>query len=47
MREADLFSEQRPIKMNKDGYTGFVTYTIKELEYHSCIISRQINYNHN
>lgn len=47
MREADLFSEQRPIKMNKDGYTGFVTYTIKELEYNSCIISRHINYNHN
>ena len=43
MREAGLLSEQRPIIMNKDGYTGFVKYTIPELEYHGCLVARNNN----
>lgn len=42
MREADMFSDQRSVKMNKDGYTGFIKYTIQELENNNCIIAKQI-----
>ena len=40
MREAGLLNENRYIKMNKDGYTGFVAYGIKELESIGALISR-------
>lgn len=40
MRDANLFSEQRKVTMNTDGYTGFITYTIEELEYNNCIIAK-------
>lgn len=42
MRDTGLLSEQRAVIMNKDGYTGFVTYTIDELESHNCIIAKNI-----
>lgn len=46
MRAANLFSEQRQVRMNKDGYTGFVSYTIDELEYHGCIVSKHGYFKH-
>jgi len=42
MREAELFSENRPIKMNKDGYTGFIAYSIGELSKANAIIAKRI-----
>lgn len=38
-----LLFAARPIKMNKDGYTGFVKYTIPELEDAGCIVAKAIN----
>ncbi len=43
MRETGLLFAARPIKMNKDGYTGFVKYTIPELEDAGCIVAKAIN----
>lgn len=43
MRKTGLLFEERPIKMNKDGYTGFVKYTIPELEDAGCIVAKAIN----
>ena len=43
MREHDAFSESRPIIMNNDNYTGFVTYSIPELEEMDAVVTKQIN----
>ncbi len=42
MRKEGLLQEQRPIQMNKDGYTGFVKYTIDELEHSDCIVAKHL-----
>lgn len=42
MRKEGLLQEQRPIQMNKDGYTGFVKYTIDELESSGCIVAKYL-----
>ncbi|MDI9482699.1 MAG: hypothetical protein QM315_05905 [Bacillota bacterium] len=39
MRLNDLFAETRPITMNKDGYTGFVTYPIQELQRYGAVVA--------
>jgi hypothetical protein len=39
MRAAGLLNESRQVKMNKDGYTGFVTYTQFELKDCGALIS--------
>lgn len=44
MRSAGLLSEQRPVKMNKDGYSGFVSYTIPELERHGCLVAKNMSH---
>ena len=40
MRAAGLFSESRPVKMNTDGYTGFVCYQFHELENAGALIAK-------
>lgn len=39
MRLNKLFDETRPIIMNKDGYTGFVTYSLPELNKIGAIVA--------
>ena len=43
MREYNAFSEDRPVTMNDDNYTGFVTYSIPELEEMDAVVTKQIN----
>lgn len=40
MRLNDCFIDTRPIIMNKDGYTGFVKYSIRELQNIGAIIAQ-------
>lgn len=39
MRTKGLFDESRPVIMNKDGYTGFIIYTLKELNNCGAIVA--------
>lgn len=41
MRAAGLLNTSRAIILNKDGYTGFCTYTILELESAKALVSRK------
>jgi len=38
MRGSGLLGESRPVKMNSDGYTGFVSYSIAELEIAGAVV---------
>lgn len=41
MRSCDMFSDKRKIIMNKDGYTGFVAYSINELDKCGALVARR------
>ena len=41
MRLNNCFSEARPVIMNRDGVTGFVTYSIKELQSYNALVASQ------
>jgi hypothetical protein len=41
MRESGLLNESRPVKMNKDGYTGFCCYPVDELQSIGAIVARK------
>ena len=43
MRSKHCFDENRPVIINKDGYTGFVTYSINELESYNAIVAKNMN----
>lgn len=40
MRKHGCFNDSRHVIMNKDGYTGFVTYSIEELESYNAIVAK-------
>ena len=42
MRLNKLFDETRPIIMNKDGYTGFITYSLPELNKIGAIVAADL-----
>lgn len=42
MRRAGLLSENRPITKNKDGRTGFVSYSISELKMAGALVARKV-----
>ena len=42
MRINKLFDETRPIIMNKDGYTGFITYSLPELNKIGAIVAADL-----
>jgi hypothetical protein len=42
MRNNDCFSEDRPIRMNKDGNTGFISYPLSELKDIKAIVAGKI-----
>lgn len=44
MRNQGCFDVTRHITMNKDGYTGFVSYSIPELESYSAIVAKNVSY---
>lgn len=39
MRSKGCFDESRPVIMNKDGYTGFVKYSLPELKSYNAIVA--------
>jgi len=41
MRLCGLLADERPTKMNKDGYTGFVSYSINELDTAGALVARK------
>jgi len=41
MRESGLIYQDKEIRMNKDGYTGFVNFSLQELDSINAIIARQ------
>jgi len=42
MRSKGCFDKNRPITMNKDGYTGFVKYSLQELKSYNAIVATNI-----
>ena len=42
LRDSGCFSEDRNIIMNKDGTTGFISFSIQELEYWNALVSAVI-----
>lgn len=42
MRTKGCFDENRPVIMNRDGYTGFVKYSLQELKNYSAVIATNI-----
>jgi len=43
MRQSGLLEEQRNVKMNRDNSTGFIAYSIQELEAYGLIVAKHIN----
>jgi len=42
LRDNGCFSETRHITMNKDGITGFISFSIPELEYWNALVAKEV-----